>query len=384
MEKKMKSPIFLKSVLTVMISVAIISCGVKKEEMTMQKSVFGTTQEGQEVFAYTLKNKSGMEATVITFGATLVSLSAPDRNGAMADIVLGFDSLSGYLTQNPYFGSTIGRYGNRIGKGKFKLNGVEYTLAVNNGPNHLHGGIKGFDKVIWTVDKKESVAGTSLVFLYVSKDGEEGYPGALSVKVVYSLTDSNELRIDYTATTDKPTIVNLTHHSYFNLAGAGFGSILDHELYIDADRFAPVDEGLIPTGELRSVQGNPMDFRTPVSIGARINDPYEQIKKGGGYDHNWVLNKAMKTFGLAARAYEKSSGRVMEVLTDEPGLQFYSGNFLDGTLTGKGGKKYEHRFGFCLETQHYPDSPNKSEFPTTVLNPGDTFKTSTIYRFSTR
>jgi aldose 1-epimerase len=384
MEKKMKSPIFLKSVLTVMISVAIISCGVKKEEMTMQKSVFGTTQEGQEVFAYTLKNKSGMEATVITFGATLVSLSAPDRNGAMADIVLGFDSLSSYLTQNPYFGSTIGRYGNRIGKGKFKLNGVEYTLAVNNGPNHLHGGIKGFDKVIWTVDEKESVAGTSLVFLYMSKDGEEGYQGALSVKVVYSLTDSNELRIDYTATTDKPTIVNLTHHSYFNLAGAGNGSVLDHELYIDADRFTPVDEGLIPTGELRSVQGNPMDFRTPVSIGARINDPYEQIKKGGGYDHNWVLNKAMKTFGLAARAYEKSSGRVMEVLTDEPGLQFYSGNFLDGTLTGKGGKKYERRFGFCLETQHYPDSPNKSEFPTTVLNPGDTYKTSTIYRFSTR
>ena len=380
----MKSPIFLKSVLTVMISVAIISCGVKKEEMTMQKSVFGTTQEGQEVFAYTLKNKSGMEATVITFGATLVSLSAPDRNGAMADIVLGFDSLSGYLTQNPYFGSTIGRYGNRIGKGKFKLNGVEYTLAVNNGPNHLHGGIKGFDKVIWTVDEKESVAGTSLVFLYVSKDGEEGYPGALSVKLVYSLTDSNELRIDYTATTDKPTIVNLTHHSYFNLAGAGNGSVLDHELYIDADRFTPVDEGLIPTGELRSVQGNPMDFRTPVSIGARINDPYEQIKKGGGYDHNWVLNKAMKTFGLAARAYEKSSGRVMEVLTDEPGLQFYSGNFLDGTLTGKGVKKYERRFGFCLETQHYPDSPNKSEFPTTVLNPGDMCKTSTIYRFSTR
>jgi aldose 1-epimerase len=302
----------------------------------------------------------------------------------MADIVLGFDSLSSYLTQNPYFGSTIGRYGNRIGKGKFKLNGVEYTLAVNNGPNHLHGGIKGFDKVIWTVDEKESVAGTSLVFLYMSKDGEEGYQGALSVKVVYSLTDSNELRIDYTATTDKPTIVNLTHHSYFNLAGAGNGSVLDHELYIDADRFTPVDEGLIPTGELRSVQGNPMDFRTPVSIGARINDPYEQIKKGGGYDHNWVLNKAMKTFGLAARAYEKSSGRVMEVLTDEPGLQFYSGNFLDGTLTGKGGKKYERRFGFCLETQHYPDSPNKSEFPTTVLNPGDTYKTSTIYRFSTR
>lgn len=380
----MKPLAIVRLLFSVLIAVTILSCGVKKEEMTMQKTVFGKTPEGQEVYAYTLKNRTGMEATIITYGATLVSLTAPDRNGALTDIVLGFDTLSNYVTQNPYFGSTIGRYGNRIGKGKFKLNGVDYTLAVNNGSNHLHGGVKGFDKVLWAAVEQESLAGKSLVLQYVSKDAEEGYPGTLSVKVVYSLTDSNELRIDYTATTDKATIVNLTHHSYFNLAGAGSGSILDHELFIDADRFTPVDEGLIPTGELRAVQGTPMDFRTPTTIGARINSSYEQLKKGGGYDHNWVLDKAEKTSGLAARVSEKTSGRVMEVLTDEPGLQFYSGNFLDGTLTGKGGKKYEHRFGFCLETQHYPDSPNKPDFPTTVLNPGGTYKTTTVYRFSSK
>ena len=363
----------------------LISCsGTKQEAATMEKTIFGKTPEGREVYLFQLKNKSGMNASIITFGVTLVSLNVPDRNGVKSDIVLGFDSLTSYMNQSPYFGSTIGRYGNRIGKGTFELNGVKYSLAVNNGANHLHGGLKGFDKVIWVVDQKESVQGKSLALTYVSKDGEEGYPGTLTAKVVYSLTDGNELRIDYTATTDKPTVVNLTHHSYFNLAGAGNGDILGHELFIDADRFTPIDSGLIPTGELKSVRGTPMDFTTPAAIGARINDSYEQLKKGGGYDHNWVLNKSTPSFGLAARAYEKTTGRVVEVLTSEPALQFYSGNFLDGTLTGKGGKKYEHRFGFCLETQHYPDSPNKPQFPSTVLNPGVVYKTSTVYRFSTR
>lgn len=363
----------------------IISCsGTKQETKTMEKGIFGKTPDGQEVEIVHLKNKSGMQAGIMTYGATLVSLTVPDRHGVMSDIVLGFDSLFNYVKESPYFGSTVGRYGNRIGKGLFELNGAKYTLAVNNGANHLHGGLKGFDKVVWTVDQKESVEGKSLVLRYVSKGGEEGYPGTLTVKVVYSLTDENELRIDYEATTDKPTIVNLTHHSYFNLSGAGNGDILGHELFIDADRFTPVDEGLIPTGELRSVRGTPMDFTKPEVIGARINAPYEQLKKGGGYDHNWVLNKVAGTFGLAARAYEKTSGRVMEVLTTEPGIQFYSGNFLDGTLTGKGGKKYGHRFGFCLETQHFPDSPNKPQFPSTALNPGSVYKTSTIYRFSAK
>lgn len=375
----------LKIIVSVLPAVVIMSCsGNKQEAKTMGQTSFGKTPAGQEVEIIQLKNKSGMQADVMTYGATLVSLTAPDRNGVMADVVLGFDSLSSYVTQNPYFGSTIGRYGNRIGKGTFELNGVRYTLAVNNGANHLHGGIKGFDKVVWTVDQKESVGGKSLALRYVSNDGEEGYPGTLTVKVVYTLTDENELRIDYEATTDKPTVVNLTHHSYFNLAGAGSGDILGHELFIDADRFTPVDSGLIPTGELRSVRGTPMDFTKPAVIGARINDAYEQIKKGGGYDHNWVLNNAQGSSGLAARAFEKSSGRVMEVLTTEPGLQFYSGNFLDGTLTGKGGRKYEHRFGFCLETQHFPDSPNEPKFPATTLNPGGVYKTSTVYRFSTR
>jgi aldose 1-epimerase len=261
---------------------------------------------------------------------------------------------------------------------------VKYTLAINNGANHLHGGLKGFDKVAWIVDELESKAGKMLVLNYLSKDGEEGYPGRLSVKVVYSMTDSNELKIEYSAATDKPTVVNLTHHSYFNLAGAGNGNILDHELFIDADRFTPVDPGLIPTGELKSVRGTPMDFTTPTLIGARINDPYDQVKIGGGYDHNWALNKPANVLGIAARAYEKTSGRVMEVLTTEPGMQFYSGNFLNGTHIGKGGRKYDHRYGFCLETQHFPDSPNKPQFPTTVLNPGQTLTSTTVYRFSVK
>ena len=365
--------------------VLLASCSEKKQESsTMEKISFGKTTEGIEVFLYTLRNKNGMEARITNYGGIVVSLIVPDRNGKSADIVLGFDSLSSYIKDSPYFGALIGRYGNRIWKGTFELNGTSYKLAVNNGENHLHGGVKGFDKVVWSVDEQQSNPGKSLVLSYLSKDGEEGYPGNLSVRVVYSVTDSNELKIEYSATTDKPTVVNLTHHSYFNLAGAGNGNILDHELFINAGRFTPVDKGLIPTGELKSVKGTPMDFTAATAIGARIGDSYDQLKNGGGYDHNWVLDKTANTFGLAARAYEKTSGRVMEVLTTEPGLQFYSGNFLDGTHIGKGGKKYEHRYGFCLETQHFPDSPNVRKFPTTTLNPGQTLASTTVYRFSTR
>ena len=361
------------------------SCSMTKQESSkMEKVSFGKTTGGTEVFLYTLHNKNGMEARITNYGGLLVSLLVPDRNGKLDDVVLGFDSLSSYQKDSPYFGALIGRYGNRIGKGKFVLNGETYTLAVNNGKNHLHGGLKGFDKVVWTVDEKASVPGKTLALSYVSKDGEEGYPGTLSVNVVYSVTDSNELKIEYSASTDKPTVTNLTHHSYFNLAGAGSGSILDQELFIDADKFTPIDAGLIPTGELKAVKGTEMDFTVPTAIGARINESTEQLKNGVGYDHNWVLNKAANTFGLAARVYEKSTGRVMEVLTTEPGLQFYSGNFLNGSHVGKGGKKYELRSGFCLETQHFPDSPNKPQFPTTTLNPGKTLTSTTIYRFSVK
>jgi aldose 1-epimerase len=333
----------------------------------MTKQSFGKTPDGTEVFLYTLRNKDGMEARITNYGGIVVSLLVKDRAGKLADVVLGFDSLASYIKDTPYFGALVGRYGNRIGKGEFQLAGVKYTLAKNNGANHLHGGLKGFDKVVWSVDEKASVPGESLVLTYLSRDGEEGYPGNLAVRVVYSVTNDNALRIDYSASTDKVTVV-----------------ILDHELFIDAGRFTPVDSGLIPTGELKSVVGTPMDFTAQTAIGARINENYEQLQKGGGYDHNWVLNKPLASMELAARVYEKSSGRTMEVLTSEPGLQFYSGNFLNGTHVGKGGVKYQHRYGFCLETQHFPDSPNKPGFPTTVLEPGKTYSSTTIYRFSTK
>ncbi|HTY38282.1 MAG TPA: aldose epimerase family protein [Bacteroidota bacterium] len=365
--------------------VVSVSCSKQKQESsTMEKISFGKTREGVEAYLYTLRNKNGMEARITNYGGIVVSLIVPDRNGKLGDVALGFDSLSGYLHGSPYIGALIGRYGNRIGKGKFTLNGSAYTLATNNGANALHGGVKGFDKVVWTVDEKTSIPGKSLSLTYVSKDGEEGYPGTLTAHVVYSVTDDNELKIEYTATTDKPTIVNLTQHSYFNLAGAGSGSILNHELFIDAYKFTPIDAGLIPTGELQSVKGTPMDFTTPTAIGARIDQKDAQLKDGLGYDHNWVLNKPFNSMGLAARVYEKTTGRIMEVRTTEPGLQFYSGNFLDGSLTGKGGSKYGKRDGFCLETQHFPDSPNKPNFPTTTLLPGQTLTSTTIYKFSAK
>jgi len=340
---------------------------------------FGKTPSGETVELYTLKNAKGVEAAISTYGGVVVSLKVPDRAGALGDIVLGFDDFKGYLIPPPYFGAIVGRYGNRIAHAQFTLDGVDYKLAKNDGDNTLHGGKRGFDKVLW---KAKPGPGQSLELTYLSKDGEEGYPGNLSVTVVYTLTDDNELKIDYTATTDKDTVLNLTNHSYFNLAGQGEGDILGHELTLNADRYTPVDKGLIPTGELRSVEGTPFDFRQPHAIGERIGSNDEQMVLGGGYDHNFVLNRSGDGLSLAAKVTAAKSGRVLEVLTTEPAIQFYTGNFLDGTIHGKGGKVYGRRSAFCLETQHYPDSPNHPAFPSTELKPGQTYHTTTVFRFS--
>ena len=350
------------------------------------KASFGKTADGQTVDIFTMTNKRGIEVKITNFGGIITSLKVPDRNGKSDDIVLGFDNLDAYLKGHPYFGALIGRYGNRIAKGRFTLNGHEYKLAVNNGENHLHGGIKGFDKVVWTAQPARIRDGVALKLTYISKDGEEGYPGTLRVHVVYRLMNTNELKISYSATTDKDTVINLTSHSYFNLAGQGSGDILNHELFINAARFTPTDAGSIPTGELKSVTGTPFDFQNSAmqKIGARINNDDEQLKFGNGYDHNFVLNGPIGKLHQAAVAYEPTSGRLMEIWTTEPGIQFYSGNFLDGTLTGKDGKVYQRRYGFCLETQHYPDSPNKPKFPTTVLRPGARYTQTTIYQFTVR
>jgi len=351
---------------------------------SITKGPFGTTEEGRFAHLYTLRNAAGMEAQITNYGGIVTSLKVPDRNGKLDDVVLGFDNLDSYLKGHPYFGALVGRYGNRIAKGKFTLNHAEYALATNNGPNSLHGGLKGFDKALWQPKELETKDGPALELTYLSKDGEEGYPGNLTVKVIYTLTNQNELRIDYTAQTDKDTVVNLTHHSYFNLAGAGTRDILEHTLLLNASRFTPVDKDLIPTGQLRSVKGTPMDFTTPAAIGARINQDDEQLKFGNGYDHNWVLNSGGGKLALAARVTEPTTGRSMEVYTTEPGIQFYTGNFLDGTNTGKGGKVYKHRYGLCLEAQHFPDSPNQAAFPSTVLKPGQTYKQTTVYRFAAK
>lgn len=342
------------------------------------------TVDGQPIKLFTLKNKHGMEAKIINFGGIVMSLKVPDRNEKFADVVLGFNDLDSYLKPHPSFGTAIGRFGNRIAKGRFTLNGVEYKLAINNGENTLHGGIKGFDDVVWNAEAVKSTAGPAVRMTYLSKDGEEGYPGNLNVTMVYTITNTNELRIDYTATTDKDTVINLTHHSYFNLAGEGNGDILNHRLELNAARFTPTDAGSIPTGELRSVQGTPFNFLTPMAIGAHINDDDEQLKFGNGYDHNFVIDGRMGRLRRAAAVSEPTSGRIMEVWTTEPGVQLYTGNFLDGTLIGKSGKPYERRSGFCLETQHYPDSPNKPNFPTTTLKKGAVYRSTTIYRFSAK
>ncbi len=344
------------------------------------RAAFGKTTNGTPVDIYTLTNANGIELRAMTYGGIITSLKVPDRSGHVGDIVLGFDTIDSYLKDPPYFGALIGRYGNRIAKGQFTLGGTPYKLATNNGPNHLHGGVKGFDKVLWNATQAEGAEGVSVTFTRTSPDGEEGYPGNLQVSVRYMLTDKNELAIDYRATTDKATPVNLTQHSYFNLA-ADSGDILGHELMLNASRYTPVDDTLIPTGELAPVQSTPFDFQTATPVGARIGADNVQLKNGKGYDHNWVLNRTGPGLQRAALVVEPKSGRTLEIVTTEPGIQFYSGNFLDGTITGKGGQVYKHRTGFCLETQHYPDSPNHPNFPSSILQPGQTYASKTVFRF---
>jgi aldose 1-epimerase len=353
---------------------------------TIRKESFGKTASGAQIDLYTLSNKKGMEVAITNFGATVVALKVPDRAGKAADVVLGFDTLEGYENGTAYFGATVGRYGNRIGGGQFAIDGNTYTLPKNNGNNTLHGGVVGFNKRVWKAQEIASKDGESVEMSYLSADGEEGFPGNLSVKVVFTLpADRNELKINYTATTDKDTVLNLTNHSYFNLAGEGNGDILDHLLTLHAKQFTPVDKTLIPTGELRDVAGTPMDFTSATAIGKRINENYEQLVFGKGYDHNWVIasggGKGL-TLTLAAEAYDPKSGRKLDVLTTEPGVQFYSGNFLDGSAKGKGNKAYGQRAAFCLETQHFPDSPNHPNFPSTLLKPNSVFHSRTAFRFS--
>jgi aldose 1-epimerase len=346
--------------------------------VSVTQKPFGKTQEGQQVDEWTLANASGVSVKVINYGAIVTSVKTPDRAGKSAEITLGFDDFAGWEKDPPYFGATIGRYGNRIAKGKFTIDGKAYTLATNNGPNHLHGGAKGFNKQMWKlVGTKQSATEASVEFSYLSKDGEEGYPGNLDTHVTFTLTDANELRIDYKATTDKATHLNLTNHAYWNLAGRNSGSVLEQEIMINADRYLPVDDTAIPTGELAAVKGTPMDLTKPQKIGAKIGEV-----AGGGYDHCYVINrKEPGKLALAARAHDPKSGRVLEISTTEPGVQFYTGNFLDGSPDSAGNKKHG---GFCLETQHYPDSPNRPSFPTTLLKPGETFQSTTVHKFSVK
>ena len=379
------------SLIILAVSAFFFSCnkdGQEKQEepttatVTIDKQFYGVTPDGDSVDAYIMKNEAGMEIEVITYGGIITSLTAPDKNGVYEDIALGFESLNDYTESNPFFGALVGRYGNRIANAKFSIDGTEYNLAKNNGPNHLHGGPKGFDKVIWKAEPQTGEGFASLTLTYLSVDGEEGYPGNLENTVVYTLNNDNELKVEYSATTDKPTIVNLTQHSYFNLSADFSQTILDHEIELVADRYLPVDETLIPTGELAPVEGTPFDFRTAKPIGQDIEADDEQIVIGKGFDHCWVLNNQDAGNRKVASVYHPGSGRVMEVYSTEPGIQFYTGNFLDGTRPAKGGGTYAFRSGFCLETQHYPDSPNQPAFPTTVLKPGETYHQTTVHKFS--
>jgi aldose 1-epimerase len=345
---------------------------------TISQAPFGKTADGTPVEIYTLRNAKGCEARIMTYGGIVVSLNVPDKNGNFGDVVLGYDKLDDYVKNNPFFGALVGRYGNRIAKGKFTLDGHEYTLALNNAPNNLHGGPVGFDKRVWKAATLLTADGPALQLNYLSKDGEEGFPGNLKVTATYTLTADNGLLLNYTATTDKATLCNLTQHSYFNLAGKG--DVLNDLVYINADKFTPVDKTLIPTGELKPVEGTPFDFRKPTAVGARINADDEQIKFGSGYDHNWVINKPLGKLGLVARVTDPTTGRVMEVLSTEPGVQFYTGNYLDN-ITGKGGWVYQKRNGLCFEPQHYPDSPNHPQFPSAELKPGQTYQNTILYRF---
>lgn len=348
------------------------------------KTLFGISSDAQEVHEYTLTNRAGMEVKVLSYGAILRSIRVPDRNGVLANVTLGFNSLADYESKSPYFGSIIGRYGNRIAKGKFTLNGKEYTLAANDGENSLHGGLKGFDKHVWAVEEIQRNEAHGLILSRRSPDGEEGFPGNLDVRVTYLLTDANEIRMEYWARTDAPTIVNLTNHAYFNLAGEGRGSIDEHILMLDADFYTPVGAGLIPTGEIAAVENTPFDFHIPRTIGAGLRSNHEQILIARGYDHNFVLNRSDSSLKLAARMYEPISGRILEIITTEPGIQFYSGNFLVGNIIGASGTSYRQGDAFALETQHYPDSPNQAQFPSTVLNPDSVYESSTIYKFDCR
>ena len=366
------------------LTLSVVGTHGMQAETNIKKEPFGRTPDNGIADLYTLANRHGMQAAITNYGGIVVQLRVPDHKGHFADVVLGYDGLEGYLHDKAYLGALIGRYGNRIAQGKFTLEGKTYTLPRNDGENTLHGGLKGFNQVLWKATELEDNQGPGLQLEYLSKDGEQGFPGNLSVKVIYTLTDQNELKIESSATTDKETVVNLTNHSYFNLVGAGNGDILRHQVTLRADKFTPVNEWLIPTGELRSVQSTPMDFRTPTAVGARIDQDDQQLRYGRGYDHNWVLSSGgSKTPTLAATVYEPDTGRVLELWTTEPGIQFYTGNFLDG-VKGKGGKTYLRRYALCLETQHFPDSPNHPNFPSTVLKPAERYHAVTIYKFSTR
>lgn len=372
----------MKNTVVLFLLVFLLGCTNKeKSPVLLSSQNFDAELDGKKVELFTLKNSNGLVTEITNYGGKVVSLWTPDKNGDFEDVVLGFETIDEYFTTSEiYFGSLIGRYGNRIGGGVFSINDTTYTLAQNNNGNALHGGIKGFNNVVWDANQ---INDQTLELNYLSKDMEEGYPGNLDVKVVYRLTDDNELKIEYWATTDKATPVNLTHHSFFNLKGAGNGDINGHIIQINADAYTPVDDGLIPTGEIAPVEGTPMDFREPTPISARVDDNFEQLKFGNGYDHNWVLNQADNDLTFAAKVVEPTTGRTMEVYTNEPGIQFYGGNFLDGSVTGKGGKIYPFRSALCLETQHFPDSPNKPNFPSTILKPGEEYYSICVYKFGT-
>ncbi len=374
----------------------VLNCQSKTETSSMADSTqvaaknkvtqapFGTLPDGTAVSIFTLTNKNGMAMKVINYGGIIQSLTVPDKTGKLEDVVLGYDSLSGYLKDSPYFGAIIGRYGNRIAKGKFSIDGQSYQLGQNNLGNNLHGGPKGFDQRFWSIREFEVDNGSAIELTYKSRDGEEGFPGNLIAKVRYHLTDQNELKINYEATTDKTTVINLTQHTYFNLSGNASTDILSHELFIDADKFIPVDKTLIPTGELKNVSGTPFDFKTPTSIGSRIDKKDQQLEFGGGYDHCWVLNNKGDAAKVVTTLHDPNSGRVMSVYTVEPGIQFYSGNFLDGSITGKYNVVYKKRWAVCLETEHFPDSPNQKNFPSVLLKPGETYRTQTTYAFGVK
>ena len=381
----MERPRLIPRFVLVALVAAIVGCAEQEgppPSGNVSRSPFGTTEEGESADVFTMVNANGLEVRATNHGGIILSLRVPDREGSFDDVVLGYDDLAGYEADSPYFGAVVGRYGNRIANGRFTLDGATYELATNNGPNHLHGGVRGFDKVVWEAESFDTHDGVSVVFAYTSTDGEEGYPGTLAARVTYTLTDGDELLVDYRATTDKATPVNLTQHTYFNLAGDGRRDVLDHELTLNAQHYTPVDETLIPTGAIAPVAGTPFDFTASTAIGARIGRDDEQLRNGGGYDHNFVLDRGDDSgLILAARVVEPTTGRVLEVHTTEPGLQFYSGNFLDGTITGKSGRVYQRRYGFCLETQHFPDSPNQATFPSTTLRPGEEYRSRTVFVF---